>query len=80
MLSSNNYGILLGFLKAYKISYQEIDPKCWQSAMLNDADGSDSKARSMVAARALFPGVPIKRHDQADALLIAKFTEGLHHD
>lgn len=68
-------------LTALGISHELIHPKTWQTAMLRDTPGKDTKARSILAAQRLFPTVNLRRTARAkkdddgltDALLIAEY-------
>ena len=56
------------------IRYELIHPKTWQKIALKDVEGSDTKARSVIAAGRMFPDLVLKRkkdHNRADAALIA---------
>ena len=73
------YGIVLGILKALKISYEEIHPKKWQKEMLGShkkKTRKEIKQLSLEKAKSLFPYLAneIGKHDgKSDALLIAEY-------
>ena len=68
------YGLWLGLLQG-RISYREVPAKTWQKAMFSII-GGDTKASSVVAASALFPGQKFvkSRHGEADAALLAAWA------
>ncbi len=74
------YGMILGILKALKISYEEIPAKRWQKEMLGShkkKTRKEIKQLSLERAKALFPYLAneIGKHDgKSDALLIAEFV------
>ena len=73
-------GIWLGILATQKIPYELITPQRWKKEMLRDIPGTDQKARSVIAAKRLYPDLELPRkkdHNKADAVLIA--TWGLRH-
>ncbi len=80
------FGLWLGILAALKIRYEVVHPRTWQRALCRDIAG-EPKARALIAARRLFPGVDLRgsersRKDHAgkvDALLIAYYGS-IHHD
>jgi len=73
------YGMILGILKALRISYEEIHPKRWQVAILGrhkKKTRKEIKQLSLEKAKALFPQLAneIGKHDgKSDALLIAEY-------
>jgi len=79
-------GVLEAFCVAYQIRYQLVRPQVWQKEMLGGVEGQDTKARSIIAARRLFPTVSLlrtkrsKKSDDgiADALLIAEYARRHH--
>jgi hypothetical protein len=79
VVSSFNFGANFGFWQgtfaALKIPYILTTPQNWQKSLLFKADGKDTKERSLVAARRLFPGKGLfdrkMDHGRADAILIA---------
>ena len=68
------YGLWLGLLQG-RIPYREVPAKTWQKAMFTII-GRDTKASSVVAASALFPGQKFvkSRHGEADAALLAAWA------
>ena len=69
-----NAGVLEGIVCGLGIRYELIHPKTWQKIALKDVEGSDTKARSVIAAGRMFPDLVLKRkkdHNRADAALIA---------
>ena len=79
-------GVLEAFCVAYQIRYQLVRPQVWQKEMLGGVEGQDTKARSIIAARRLFPSVSLLRTERskkpddgiADALLIAEYARRHH--
>ena len=49
-----NYGLIRGVLAALKV-IPNLFPLTWQRAMLHNADGPDTKSRSLVSAGGRFP-------------------------
>jgi hypothetical protein len=74
-----NMGILEGILVAISMPYTVVAPRRWQTAMLADVEGTDTKARALRAVRRLYPKQDLRRSELAkkpdsgvvDALLIA---------
>jgi hypothetical protein len=61
-------------LTALELPYYLVAPKTWQKVMLADIEGKDTKQRSLLAAKRIFPTLKIgKHHGSADALLIAEY-------
>ncbi len=79
-------GVLEAYCVAYQIRYQLVRPQAWQKEMLAGVEGQDTKARSIIAARRLFPAVILLRTERskkpddgiADALLIAEYARRHH--
>jgi len=72
-----NYGAWMGILAAMRIPYILPTPKQWQAGVVDRKAGSDPKARSLAAARRLFPEADLSRkkdHGRADALLLAWYA------
>jgi len=71
-----NFGAYLGALAALGIPHTLVTPRSWQKEML-DAGTGDTKARSLNAARRLFPDVEMKYAADdgiADALHLARWA------
>ena len=80
-----SYGILLGVLTSLGIPYTTIEPTRWKKAVM-DGMGKEKEA-SVVRAMQLYPemayflsypgraGKMVFKHDRADALLIAHYTQ-----
>ena len=71
-----SFGTWLGALSALKIKYELVHPRTWQKEILRDAQGTDTKARSLNVARRLFPDVDLHLkgdHNKSDALLLAEY-------
>ena len=79
-----NRGVCRGWewmLVALQISYQLVAPVTWQRQMHAGTPGADTKQRSLIAAKRLFPDVSLKRTERsrkdddgcADAILLADF-------
>lgn len=68
-------------LVALKIPYQVVAPQSWQRAMLDGISGDNTKQRSILAAKQLFPTVDLRRPGAktklsdglSDALLLAEY-------
>ena len=68
-------------LTALEIPHELVHPRTWQSSMLRDTPGKDTKARSLLVAQRLFPTVELRRTARSrkaddglsDALLIAEY-------
>jgi crossover junction endodeoxyribonuclease RuvC len=72
------FGLWLGILATLPVPYELVTPQRWKKEMLMDIPGGNSlkerKARSVVAAKRLFPGLDLPRvkdHGKAEAVLIA---------
>lgn len=73
-----NYGYLQGVLEAFRIPYQKVSPRKWKA----EFSLTDDKGKSISCARALFPGVGLRKTDRcrtdsdgmAEALLIAEYA------
>ena len=83
-LAQFNRGVSTGWLwmlTALRIPYQVVSPQNWQKIMLLGTPGEDTKQRSIMAAKRLFPEVSLKRTERSrkdddgisDALLLAEF-------
>jgi len=76
------YGLWTGLLAAAEIPTRLVSPRTWQKDMLRGTAGTDTKARSIMAAMGLFPGLELKRTarcrkadpNKADALLLAAYA------
>lgn len=74
------YGRILGWLEALEIPHVRVTPQIWQRDVHRGCPAADSKARSLEAARRLFPAVNLKATPRSktphkgiiDALLIAE--------
>lgn len=74
-------GVIEGIAAGLNIGYVLPHPKTWQGKLLRDVEGSDTKARSMLAAGRMFPNLEMKRkrdHNRADAALIAAYVRMKH--
>lgn len=74
------FGKIQGWLRARFIPYELVSPRVWQKLLHVGTSGDDPKARSLQAARQLFPSAELVRpkcrkpHDGlVDALLIAEY-------
>ena len=74
------FGTILGILAALKIPHTLVHPKTWCKVMHAGTTADDAKARSLEAARRLFPSVQLIRPrctkpDEGfiDAVLIAEY-------
>jgi hypothetical protein len=89
VIANHNRGQAFGWawmLAAFRIPYELVRPQRWQRAMIEGVPGADTKARSIAAAKAQWPGVSLRRSpaarvdaaDLADALLIAEYGRRVH--
>jgi hypothetical protein len=66
---------------ALAIPYQLVLPRVWQAQMLEGTQGDDTKQRSIIAAKRLFPEVSLRRTERSrkdddgisDAILLAEY-------
>ena len=85
-------GVWRGICCGLEMPYTIVPPKEWQKGMLSGIPGKDTKARSILACKQLFPRTSLLRtvkckvdHDgKADALMIAEYGRrklmGQNHD
>jgi hypothetical protein len=85
--ASANFGLgragalIEGVCVGLQVPYTMVHPKTWQKVMLEGTPGADTKQRSILAAKRLFPAWSLRRTERckkdddgiADALLIAEF-------
>lgn len=72
------YGIILGILTAYRISYELVTPKKWKKEFSLDSD----KKKSIECCQRLFPTVDLRKNERsrlghdgkAEALLLAEYA------
>ncbi len=77
-----NFGFILGLLRAFRISYQLVRPQKWKKEFSCTSD----KNTSIAVAQRMFPGVDLRRtprctkpHDGiCEALLMAEYARRLH--
>lgn len=72
-----NFGAWLGILAALSIPHVLVRPQEWQRGILTKGDGTDTKARSLAAARRMWPDLELGRkkdHGRADSLHLAAFA------
>lgn len=75
-------GIWRGILAAVGYPYELVTPQRWRKELTADISGDDVKAKSIIAAKRLFPNVSLKRTSRckkdddnfADALLLAEYA------
>lgn len=68
------FGLWLGMMAALSIPYELVTPQRWGKDMLADIPGDDRKARSVMAAKRMFPELQFARkkdHGRAEAILLA---------
>ena len=73
-------------LTACRIPFQVVSPRVWQKVMHAGIGGDDLKAKSIIAAKRLFPLVSLKRterskiddHNMAEALLLAEYARRVY--
>jgi len=72
-----HYGLIRGVLAALKVDTELVPPLTWQRAMLHNADGPDTKSRSLVSARRHFPNLQLKKsqHGRSDSILMSLFAK-----
>lgn len=73
-------GIWLGILSCMHKPYQLVTPQRWKRDMLKDVEGTDQKARAVIAAKRMFHDLELpykKDHGKADAIMIAAWGLGL---
>ena len=56
-----SFGEWLGILAAMSVSYMLVTPQEWQRGVIHASDGPDPKARSLTAARRIFPTCELAR-------------------
>lgn len=66
-------GLILGILSTLGIRHVVVWPQTWQAAMFHGGVPAAGKDRSMVVAQRLWPNLRLRRHDHADALLLAEY-------
>ena len=88
--TGQGFGLWEGLVVGIGLSYTIVHPRTWQAVCLRDIPGDKTKARSIIAAGRLFPGVDLRKSDRcrvphdgkADALNLAwygrwiRFREG----
>jgi len=70
------FGQIEGLLAGFGIPYENVAPRRWKRAMVRDVEGTDQKARSVLAASRLWPALDLslkKHHNRAEAALIAEY-------
>jgi hypothetical protein len=80
-------GLWHGFLTALGIPFEVVSPQTWQKVMFRDVPGEDTKLKSILVARRLWPGQDFRRSEQAkkpddgitDALLLGEFGRRRRH-
>ncbi len=76
------YGMWQGLLSGLFVSYIEVTPQRWQGRMLAGYPrGEHTKTSAVLAAKGLFPHIPINFKADwglADAALIAEYTRRQH--
>jgi crossover junction endodeoxyribonuclease RuvC len=76
-----NFGVIEGMLAALEIPYQIVTPQSWMKQMHAGLPTMDTKARSVIAASRLFPGVDFRASERSrnphegmvEACLIAEY-------
>lgn len=86
--TGKGFGILLGLLAGLEVPHQVIGAKYWQGKMFTGIKASlDTKAKSEIAAKRLFPSADFRKSDRAkvaadgltDAACIAECARRLHY-
>ena len=75
------FGLWRGIVAALGLRVLIVHPRTWQAVMLRDIPGADTKSRSIIAAKRLFPAAVLRRsargkkddHNIADAILLAGY-------
>ncbi len=57
--AGRGYGALEMALVALEIPYEIVRPRKWQSAVLSGVEGADTKARSVIKCRRMFPQIDL---------------------
>lgn len=79
------FGEVLGILAALQLPHQLVHPRVWSRVMHQGVTGDEAKARSLLAAARLFPGVDLRASDRCkkphaglvDAILLAEYGRRL---
>ncbi len=79
--TGRNFGLLVGLVAGLKIPYTIVPAATWHAKMLKGVMGADSKAKALVIAEQLFPGIDKRRSAKAriahdgicDALVLGEF-------
>lgn len=85
--TGKGYGIWLGLLAALEVPFQVVHAKSWQTKLFTGTSTKlDTKARSEIVAKRLFPSADFRRSERAfkasdgltDAACIAEFGRRTH--
>jgi len=72
------FGLWVGILAELRAPYDVTHPRTWQARMLRDVPSTDTKGRSLLRARQLWPDqigrLGKTKHGRSDALLMAEFA------
>ncbi len=79
--TGRGYGLWEGLIVGLGYRYIIVTPQTWHKQLLRDMPGDDPKAKSILAAKRLFPGVDMRKNDKCrvdhdgktDSLLLAWF-------
>lgn len=81
----HGFGLLCGITAALNLPMVLVRPQVWQKEMHKNIKGKDTKSKSILAAKRIYPNVELKAENQrvdqdgyADALLIGRY--GLKND
>lgn len=86
--TGKGFGIWLGLLAALEIPHQVVHAKQWQTKLFTGTSSKlDTKARSEIIAKRLFPNADFRRSERArvandgltDAACIAEYGRRTHH-
>lgn len=87
--TGKGFGILLGLMAALEIPHQVIGARQWQTKLFTGVSAKlDTKAKSEIIAKRLFPGVDFRRSERAskahdgltDAACIAEYGRRIDHN
>lgn len=85
--TGKGYGILLGLLAGLEMPHQIVSAKSWQHKLFTGVAAKlDTKAKSEIIAKRIFPSADFRRSDRArvnadgltDAACIAEYARRLH--
>lgn len=77
------FGIMVGILFGLNIRHHIVHPKTWQSKLLRDCPGDNTKTKSILVTQRLFPNEDFRRterskkidHNFCDSVLLAFYGQ-----